>query len=65
MLLTLAEALRNEGLTVEEARSATEAIRQFGQDGTPCVFVADINLGEKRTGVDVADELHQARRICR
>jgi two-component system, OmpR family, response regulator len=59
VLMTLTEILRDEGFEVEEARTSAEAVGQFREGGPPRVFVTDINLGESKTGLDVAAELRR------
>lgn len=59
VLMTMAELLRDEGFEVEQAANSGEAIRLFQQEPSPRVLVTDLNLGERKTGADVARELRR------
>ena len=55
VLATLAEALRDDGLDIAEARNSAEAIERLEDDAhPPRLLVTDINLGEAVDGRAVA-----------
>ncbi|MBE7210885.1 MAG: response regulator [Gluconacetobacter diazotrophicus] len=59
VLMTMVELLRDEGFDVAQAASSDEAFRRFREGPAPTVLVTDLNLGESRTGADVARELRE------
>ena len=59
ILSTLAEALRDEGFTVEEARTAQDALDRLQTEPLPGILVTDIDLGTVLNGHDVVQRALQ------